>query len=196
MGKLYLISGNDDFAIKGKTREIVTALCGDNPEDNPDLEVIKGDSEELKPEDILSMLLNALNTPPFLSLDKKLWLRHFMHFEKAFASTAKDAISTKVEALTDFIKKGLPDDTTLIIDGPDLDQRKAFFKACKASPGAEIHFFRKADISAKDYSKTQTERILELCNKAKKKIEQSAVIPDGFKLNWKNCSVTPAMPER
>jgi DNA polymerase-3 subunit delta len=175
MSNFYLISGNDDFAIKAKAKEIVTSLCGENPEDNPDLEIIKGDSDELKTEDILAMLLNSLNTPPFLSPDKKIWLRHFTQFEKILASGAKDAITTKVDALIAFIKEGIPQDITLIMDGPDVDQRKAFAKACKTVKGAEIHFFRKADISSKDYAKTQYERIIEACNKAKKKIDQSAV---------------------
>jgi DNA polymerase-3 subunit delta len=173
MGKFYLISGNDEFAIKSKTREIICSLCGEEPENNPDLEIVAGDSDEMKPEEIMADLLNCLKTPPFLCPDKKIWLRHFLHFEKAFAASAKDSITVMAEALIEFIKQGIPDDITLIIDGPELDQRKAFFKACK-NAGAEIHYFRKADIASKDYTKSQYERIDEICAKARKNIEQQA----------------------
>ncbi|MHB9138362.1 MAG: DNA polymerase III subunit delta [Victivallaceae bacterium] len=173
MAKFYLISGNDEFAIKTKAKEIICSLCGDPPENNPDLEIVNGDSDEMKPEEILAELLSCLKTPPFLCPDKKICLRHFMHFEKVFAAAAKDSITVLAEALIEFIKQGLPDDITLIVDGPELDQRKAFFKACKTA-GAEIHYFRKADISSKDYVKTQYVRIDEICEKARKHIEQQA----------------------
>ena len=65
MTKLYLISGDDDFAIKLRSREIITSLCGEDADNNPDLEIIKGDSDELKAEDILTSLLASLHTPPF-----------------------------------------------------------------------------------------------------------------------------------
>jgi DNA polymerase-3 subunit delta len=166
--KIFLISGNDEFAIKEKTREIIISLCGDDPESNSNLEVIIGDGDA-KPEEILSTLLNALRTPPFLSADKIIWLRHFIHFEKAFS-----ADSSAADGLTVFIKQGVPQDITLVIDGIDIDQRKSFFKACKTA-GAEILFFRKADITAKDYVKGQGERIEEICAKAKKHIDYSAL---------------------
>lgn len=169
------MSGNDNFAIKAKTREVVSELCGEDFRDNPDLEVIVGDSDEAKPEEMLASVLASLNTPPFLSPDKKVWLKHFQHFDKILAANARDIVKKRVAELIDFIKQGIPDDMTLIIDGPDLDQRKALFKACKAAQGAEIHYFRKADISSKDYARTQYDKILDICHKAGRKIDQSAV---------------------
>ncbi|MBU8902679.1 MAG: hypothetical protein KOO69_08060, partial [Victivallales bacterium] len=141
MPKLYLISGDDEFAIKLRSREIITSLCGEDAENNPDLEIIKGDSDVLKAEDILSDLLASLHTPPFLSPDKKIWLRHFIHFEKALAVNAKDIVKKRMTELLDFIKAGIPDDVILIIDGIGIDQRKAFFKSCKAAPDSEIQIF-------------------------------------------------------
>ena len=62
MGKLYLISGNDEFVIKAKTLEIIHSLCGEDYESNPSLEIIRGDSEELKAKAILIELFNSVNT--------------------------------------------------------------------------------------------------------------------------------------
>ncbi len=174
MGKLYLITGTDEYAVKSRAREIAQELCGENPEENPELEIIRGDSDELKPEEILAELLNALKTPPFLCPEKKIWLKHFLHFEKVLggASDKKDKAGA-IDSITDFIKDGLPADVTLIIDGLDIDKRKAFFKACKEQ--GEVIIFERADINAKDYSKTQYLRIGELCEKARKSIDQRAV---------------------
>ncbi len=172
--KLYLISGNDDFAIKAGSREIITSLCGNIPEDHPALEVISGDRDDIKPEEILAQLLDTLYTPPFLSESKIVWLRHFAYFDKVLTNDAKAAIVSRVNALIEFIKQGIPNDLTLIIDGPDIDQRKAFFKTCKAA-GALINFFRKADASSRDFAQNQRERIVEFSRKNKKTIDPPAL---------------------
>jgi DNA polymerase III delta subunit len=175
MAKLYLISGDDEFAIKTRSREIVMSLCGESPEDNPDLEIIKGDSDEMKPEDILCALLGALRTPPFLSADKKIWLRHFQYFDKILAVSAKDSIKKMVSELTDFIKEGIPDDIILLIDGPGIDQRKAFFKACKAVPDSEVQFFKKTSMGDRGFAENQRRLIMDICAQAGKQIDQTAV---------------------
>ena len=174
MARLYLISGDDEFAIKLRSREIITALCGEDADNNPDLEIIKGDSDELKPEEILSALMGALRTPPFLSPDKKIWLRHFNHFEKALTVNAKEAVKKRIAELVDFIKQGIPEDITLIMDGPGIDQRKAFFKACKTAKDSEIQIFKKTSISDKRFAENRRRQVLEICNKAGKKIDQQA----------------------
>ena len=175
MPRLYLISGDDDFAIKLRSREIITSLCGEDAENNPDVEIIKGDSEDAKPEDILNSLMGALCTPPFLSPDKKVWLRHFAYFDAVLAVSAKDIIKKRVNELTDFIKKGIPDDMILVIDGPGIDQRKAFFKACKAAADSEVQIFKKTSFGDKGFVENQRGAIMDLCNKAGKQIDQAAL---------------------
>ena len=39
MGKLFLISGNEDFTVKERASQLVVSLCGENPEDNTALEI-------------------------------------------------------------------------------------------------------------------------------------------------------------
>ena len=175
MKKLYLISGDDEFAIKLRSREIITSLCGEDAENNPDLEIIKGDSDVLKAEDILSELMASLHTPPFLSPDKKIWLRHFIHFEKALAVNAKDIVKKRMTELVDFIKAGIPDDIILIIDGIGIDQRKAFFKSCKATPDSDIQTFKKTKFGDRNFAENQRQLIHDICNKAAKQIDQAAV---------------------
>jgi len=173
MGKLFLITGNDDFAVKNQVREIVCNLCGDPPDDNPELEIIRGDSDDLKPEEILTACYAAIQTPPFLCAEKKVWLKHFQHFEKVLENSGKDGKAGRIDDITALIKAGLPDDVTLIIDGPDIDKRKAFFKACKDQ--GEIFIFEKADITSRDFSRNQFVRIQDLAAKAGLTIEPDAV---------------------
>ncbi len=175
MGKLYLLTGNDEFAIKSRAREIAQELCGENPEENPELEIIAGDRDDTRPEEILTELYNALKTPPFLCPEKKIWLKHFQYFEKVLggAATEKKDKQAMIDVVTDFLKGGLPADTTLIIDGPDIDKRKAFFKTCKDQ--GEVIVFEKADINSKDFAKNQYIRISEICDKARKSIDQRAI---------------------
>jgi DNA polymerase-3 subunit delta len=181
MGAFYLFSGDDDMAMKTATRELMVSLCGTEPEQCPELETIAGDTEESrdrKPEHIVAELLNALRTPPFLTADKKIWLKHFNYFDKLQEAGAKTPLGAAAEELTAFLKQGLPEDITLVVDGLGIDQRKTFFKTCKAIPGAKIEFFKKTRLEDKDkkgYTESQTERIQAICAKLGKKIDFRSV---------------------
>ena len=54
MSNLYLISGTDEFTIRKKASEVLGALCGTPPEENPNLEIMHGDSTEKKPYDSIN----------------------------------------------------------------------------------------------------------------------------------------------
>ena len=171
--RLFLISGNDDFAIKAKSRDLIRDLCGNDPEDNPDLEIITGDSDELKPDEILAILLSSLATPPFLSPHKFIWLKHFAHFKLIMSGKAKALTNDLMDKVTEFIKNGIPEDIVLIIDGAEIDQRKAFTKACKKH--GELFLFKKADIADKNFTQNQIQRINDICQKAGKQIDRRAM---------------------
>ena len=71
MGRVYIISGDDDFARKQRAREVVTEVCRcDEPEKADHVEIVQGDLPELKLEVIASRFLDALLTPPFLAPEK------------------------------------------------------------------------------------------------------------------------------
>ncbi|MCF6176429.1 MAG: DNA polymerase III subunit delta [Victivallaceae bacterium] len=171
--RLFLISGDDEFAIKAKSRDLIRELCGNEPENNPDLEIIIGDSDELKPDEILVSLLSALTTPPFLSPQKFIWLKHFTHFKSILGGKARVAVTELMDKVTAFIKNGIPEDIVFIIDGPELDQRKAFSKACKKT--GELFFFKKTDIADKEFTQNQFQRIDDICRKAGKQIDRRAM---------------------
>lgn len=177
MGGFYLFSGDDDVAVKTAARELVARFCGSEPEQCPELEIIAGDtddSKDRKPEHIIGDLLNALRTPPFLTADKKIWLKHFNYFDKLQEAGAKTPLALVTAELLEFLKAGVPEEVTLVVDGLGIDQRKAFFKTCKAIPGAEINFYKKARLEDKDkkgYAESQSEKIKAVCTRLGKKID-------------------------
>ena len=160
-GRFILVSGNEESAIKDKARELAALLCACDPDECPDLETIRGDSDEKKADAILAELLNSLSTPPFLSEKKIIWLKHFQNFDLAqIAPEPKKTpkpLQAHMASLSEMLKAGLPDDIALLIDGPGLDRRKAFYKLCEKS--GEVHFLGKNDASSKEFPREQYLRI-------------------------------------
>ena len=154
---LFLITGDDEFAVKQKALSLVADLCGGEPENDSTLEIVQGDSDSLKPEEVIGELLNTLNTPPFLDPTKKVWLKHFSAFEKAFGSKATKELAAMMEQLLDFIKAGIPDDITLIIDGIGIEGRSKFYKAC----GKEGETF-KLDALKLSYKQAENSRNIQM----------------------------------
>ncbi len=130
MNKLNLITGNDPFKVMEYAKDVVINICGKDYKEHPDLELIKGDNENLQASEILAVVLNTLRTPSFLSPHKIVWLKNFIHFEKVLKGTAQSRKGSTMEAITEFVKNGIPDDITLIIDGINIKRNSTFYKAC------------------------------------------------------------------
>ena len=166
MSSFFLVSGTDEFAIKARAREHIVELAGEDFENNPDLEIIKGDVEKVSPAEIIGQFMVTLNTPPFLSPRKVIWLKHFAHFKD------NDEL---LQGIVTQLKNGIPPEVFVVIDGPDVDGRKAFAKAVKAADCAEAEFFTKADMGNRDYAKMQSAKIAELLAKHKKRASYDAM---------------------
>ena len=173
-----MISGNEDFSIKERANDLVRELCGEIPEDEAGLEIIRGDTENEKFTVAFDSLLDTLATPSFLSSSKVVWLKHFTKFDDAFAEPSTKKKKSRIDLLSDFLKDGLPDDVTLIIDGPGLDRRKAFYKLCEKtcdSSGGELFWFEKTDPKAKGFEAQLIRKIKEQVLNAGFRIDDSAV---------------------
>ena len=104
MGAFYLISGNEDYAVKERANEMMRALCGDPPDDNPSLEIIRGDSDNEKAPQVLDKLLLSLDSPAFFSSEKIVWLKHFLKFDEAFAEPSTKKKPSRIDRLTEEVK--------------------------------------------------------------------------------------------
>lgn len=173
MGKLYLVSGDDDFGRKRRVRELILTIsklpADADPEDNPDLEIVSGDADDVKINVIASRFLESLRTPPFLSPEKLLWLRHFPDFD--FFNTDPDL----GEVLTGELSGELPQEVTVVIDAPGLDQRKQFARKCRAA-GAQIEILNSSSkASDRRWEENRRTVIIDMCRKAGLRISGDAV---------------------
>ncbi len=171
MGKIYLITGNDEYAIKNKARTLITSLCGNDPESNPCLEIVHGDNPEFKPVQLLKQIIQSAATPAFMGSAKTIWFKNF-DFEK-FKAIKDDIDIEEQEKFHDLLKAGMHDDTTLVMSIFSVDKRSAFFKACQKT--AEISSLDKVDIMSKDWNEKLRSVIYDSCRKNGVRMSEDAV---------------------
>ncbi len=169
MGKLTIITGDDDFAVKERARIVADLLSGGNVDANPAAEIIAGDRDEERPEEIMARFLGALRTPPFLVPEKLVWLRHYPTLDLL---AGKDAAEVYRDTLA-FLAVPLPPEVTVLIDGGALDARKGLAKALKAS-GAEFEVLNVPKGNARQAADDRRIFIREHCRAAGKEIDPAA----------------------
>jgi DNA polymerase III subunit delta len=157
VSNLYLISGTDEFSIRQKAGDLIEELCGSSPEENPCLEIIHGDSTDMKTHDMLNELVISINTPAFFGAAKTIWLKRFDFSQISKSKASKDAADGFVNAL----KSGLPEDVTIVLDGQLLDKRSALFKECKKS--GEVTIFDKVDVKSRDWEQNIRIKVMRIC---------------------------------
>lgn len=175
MGKLFLISGNEDFTIKERAYELIVSLCGENPEENTGLEIIRGDDDSEKFGPVLERFLAALETPPFLSPEKYVWLKHFNKFDDAQSEASTKKKKSRIDQISDFLREGLPKELNVIIDGTGFDRRKAFYKLCDKlakDSGGISEWHEKADPKEKGYLQQLHRKVREMISQYDKRIDE------------------------
>lgn len=176
-GTLHLFFGNDDFSIKENVNRFIRGLCGDPPEDNPSLEIIRGDSDTERFDQILDSLINSVTTPPFLTPEKIIWLKHFNKFDDALAEKSDRKRKSRLDFIAGIFKDGLMDGITVVIDGPGLEKKRTFCKTCVSvceSGGGTFHWYEKMDPKARDFSVSMTRKAQEICAAEQKKLTADA----------------------
>ncbi len=164
MGAFHIFSGNEDFSIKERANEFMRELCGELPEENPSLEIIRGDTEGEKGQDVIDRLMESLATPSFLCPEKIIWIKHFNKIEDLTSEPNTKKKQSRLEIFSQFLKAGIPDDVTLILDGP-LDRRTSFYKLCDktaTASGGKSEWFEKADTKSKGAQESLSARIREM----------------------------------
>lgn len=162
---LILITGNDEVGIKKKAYE-VSKKFGLNDETEFNFEITHGDNENKTPLEIFKDFLTSVNTPPFLVPSKVVWLKHFQYFNLAIGKEKKN--KTFQELLKQFIENlesGILQnyDIKIIIDGPELDKRSAFYKFFNKN--GKTYEINKLEFSDKKYTENLHAKIRDLCNK-------------------------------
>jgi DNA polymerase III delta subunit len=172
MGKVHLITGGDYYAVKNKARDIVAGLCGKDFESNPCLEIIHGDSGEMKPGQAFSLIIESAATPAFLGSAKTIWLKN-LDFDEIVKLKDSEEFDGKMSTFLALLEAGLADDTTLVMSVFSVDRRSKFFKICQKS--GEIQFFEKMDIMSKDWNNKLRSVIRDSCRENEMRISEDAV---------------------
>lgn len=166
MSKVYLISGDDDFLRKKRARELAAELGGGDPDD-PGFEVISGDSEERKADEIAADFVDAVRTPPFLSPHKLVWLRHFPDFELFYKKGA-------CEAALQILCEEPPPNVDILVDTPGFDQRKSGAKAVK-NAGVQIELYNNLKSFDRKFEENRRQLLENLFRSAGKQAEPRAM---------------------
>lgn len=171
MGKLYFISGDDDFARKQRAREtaVMAANC-EEPENADHVEIIQADLPELKLDMIADRCLEALRTPPFLAPEKMVWLRHHPDLDSFTAENAPAA----VKELIAFISSPLPPELSVVIDGPGLDKRKTLWKTL-AKAGAAIDILSVSRATDRNFAENRRNILNDFARNSGKKLRPEAI---------------------
>ena len=178
MGRLYVFAGTEEFSVKERAGEFIRELFGDMPEENDSLEIIRGDDPDEKFSSVLDKFISAVETPPFLTPSKTVWLKHFNKFDEAFAEPSSKNRKSRMDLVSDFLRDGFYDDVCVIIDCAGLDRRKAFFKLCEkacASSGGALEWFDKIDFKDKSAAMLLYKKIKEMAESCGKRIDDGAV---------------------
>jgi DNA polymerase-3 subunit delta len=123
---LFLICGDDEFAVKKRAKEIYQTWCEELG--GMDHEII--DASVSNSGDVLSAiakLREALNTLPFFGSGKVVWLRdcNFLGDERAASA---QAVTETLTELADELKNFKWQRVRLLISAGKVDKRKTFFK--------------------------------------------------------------------
>jgi DNA polymerase-3 subunit delta len=124
---LFLITGDDDFAVKGRAKQIYEQLCKESGGfDNEIIDASASNSGAAL--DAIGKLREAMQTLPFFGGSKVIWFQNcnFLGEERAASSAAvTEALGELAEELKGFKWEGV----RLIITSPKVDKRKVFYKA-------------------------------------------------------------------
>ncbi len=124
---LFLICGDDDFAVKSRAKQLFTQWSADlGGMDHEMIDATAGNSGDALT--MLGKLREALNTLPFFGGGKVVWLRdcNFLGEERT-ASAA--AVTETLAEIADELKKFSWQNVRLLISAGKVDKRKVFFKA-------------------------------------------------------------------
>lgn len=123
---LFLITGDDDFAVKGRARALFDQWSQDSGGfDNEIIDATAGNSGEAL--NAISKLREAMQTLPFFGGSKVIWFQNcnFLGEERAASS---QAVTEALAHLSDDLKSFNWEGVRLIISSPKVDKRKTFYK--------------------------------------------------------------------
>ena len=145
---LALVCGDDDFAVKQRTRQIFADWSAElGGMDHEIIEASAGNSGDALT--VIGKLREALNTLPFFGGGKAVWLRdcNFLGEERTASSAA---VTETLAELAEELKKFSWQNVRLLISAGKVDKRKIFFKTIEKAGAVEI--FSAWSVDDKDWA--------------------------------------------
>jgi DNA polymerase-3 subunit delta len=168
---LFLITGDDDFAVKGRAKQLYDQLCQDSGGfDNEVIDAAASNSGAALA--AVGKLREALQTIPFFGGKKVIWFQNcnFLGEERAASSQAvTEALGELAEELKAFKWEGV----SLIITSPKVDKRKVFYKAIDKL--GKVESFAGWSLDDKDWVDAAEMAARQQLRELKKEIEEDAL---------------------
>ncbi len=139
----------------------------EEPESADCVEIIPCDLPELKVDDMASRFIDAVLTPPFLCPQKVVWMRH--HPDLEYFSSAK----SKAEEIAALLSGTLPEELSVLIDGPGMDKRKTVFKNWIKN-GAVVETFAVAKSSDRNFAENRRNVLADFAKNSGKRLTSDA----------------------
>jgi DNA polymerase-3 subunit delta len=123
---LYLITGDDDFAVKGRGRELFDQWSKkEGGFDNELIDATASNSGEALA--AIGKLREAMQTLPFFGGAKVIWFQNCNFLGEERAATSQ-AVTENLAQLADEMKAFRWEGVRLLITSPKVDKRKTFYK--------------------------------------------------------------------
>jgi DNA polymerase-3 subunit delta len=124
----YAVVGSDESQVKARAQALAEEL---RPAEAGDfgLDTIDGSADNAD-QAVKSMaeVQQAVQTLPFFGHKKVVWLKNANFLGDSVMARAS-SVQTALEGLREFLERGLPPGTTLLLSATEIDKRRAFYKA-------------------------------------------------------------------
>ena len=169
---VYLITGDDDFAVKGRAKELYEQLCKQSGGfDNEVIDATASNSGAAM--EAIGKLREAMQTLPFLGTTKVIWFQDCNFLGEERTATSQVVTEALGELAEEFKSFGW-DGVRLIVTSPKVDKRKVFFKAIDKIGTVEI--YQGWSLDSKDWVDMAEMAAREQLRSLGKKIEGNALL--------------------
>ena len=173
MNNVYVILGSDAALISKRANALVSTVAG-NDVDEFSLDICEM-GDKISSAKALSLVLESIQTPPFMGLTKTIWLKDFT-FDLEGPKTSKDEVNILLRLLSTAISDGIPTDLNLIISGAGTDYRKSFYKTIKKTLAPEsISLFDQPKITDKNWQQLVRQTIKMIAEEKQLNLANDAV---------------------
>ncbi|MDD3154635.1 MAG: DNA polymerase III subunit delta [Victivallaceae bacterium] len=172
---VYLVTGNDDFAVKERAAQLADELCSGSAENSDGYVVVDASGTDNADvcQKVLSDFAGELQTPPFLTERKVVHLKHLTDFSALLSADLEDATAAGT-VLKLLLTDSMPG-VVALIDGSGFDNKRTFAKKLKTAGHVKFEEYQTVKSTDRDFSVGRFQQIRDFFRREKKDIEPAAV---------------------